>query len=128
MGNRINLLVVEIDLLDIIEKYYINSLINLNFESIDIKCIALENLQKFGVVKSINEAIGEELYIKYFDNCSLEERLYSEYCINKILFLDSSLSKNIKSNISDSIKSLLGDENIIYIKEIQKMEYRLYGY
>nr|WP_317330989.1 hypothetical protein [uncultured Romboutsia sp.] len=128
MGNRINLLVVEIDLLDIIEKYYINSLINLNFESIDIKCIALENLQKFGVVKSINEAIGEELYIKYFDNCSLEERLYSEYCINKILFLDSSLSKNIKSNISDSIKSLLGDENIISIKEIQKMEYRLYGY
>lgn len=128
MGNRINLLVVEIDLLNIIEKYYINSLINLNFESIDIKYVALDNLQKFGALKPINEAIGEELYIKYFDNCSLEERLYSEYCINKILFLDSSLSKNIKSNISDSIKSLLGDENIIYIKEIQKMEYRLYGY
>lgn len=128
MGNRINLLVVEIDLLNIIEKYYINSLINLNFESIDIKYVALDNLQKFGALKPINEAIGEELYIKYFDNCSLEEHLYSEYCINKILFLDSSLSKNIKSNISDSIKSLLGDKNIISIKEIQKMEYRLYGY
>ena len=125
MNNKINLLVVEIDLLNVIEKYHINSLINLNLEHIDNKNTALENLQKFGVIKPINDAIGEELYIKYFDDYSYSEDLNNEY---KVLFLDSYLEKNIKSNVSENIKSLLGEESIVGIKEIQKTEYRIYGY
>ena len=121
----INLLVVEIDLLNVIEKYHINSLINLNLEHRDNKNTALENLQKFGVIKPINDAIGEELYIKYFDDYSYSEDLNNEY---KVLFLDSYLEKNIKSNVSENIKSLLGEESIVGIKEIQKTEYRIYGY
>ena len=125
MNNKVNLLVVEIDLLNVIEKYHINSLINLNLEHIDNKNTALENLQKFGVIKPINDAIGEELYIKYFDDYSYSEDLNNEY---KVLFLDSYLEKNIKSNVSENIKSLLGEESIVGIKEIQKTEYRIYGY
>ena len=125
MNNKINLLVVEIDLLNVIEKYHINSLINLNFEHIDNKNIALESLQKFGVIKAINDAIGEELYIKYFDDYSYKEGLNNEH---KVLFLDSYLENDIKCNISDNIKSLLGEESIVGIKEIQKTEYRIYGY
>ncbi len=128
MNNELNVLVVEIDLLNIIEKYHINSLLNLNFENQELRYITLENLHRFGVVKPINEAIGEELYIKYFNNCSLEENLSSEYCVNNVLFLDSYLSNDIKSNIGDNIKSLLGEESIVGIKEIQKTEYRIYGY
>lgn len=125
MNNKVNLLVVEIDLLNVIEKYHINSLINLNLEHRDNKNTALENLQKFGVIKPINDAIGEELYIKYFDDYSYSEDLNNEY---KVLFLDSYLEKNIKSNVSENIKSLLGEESIVGIKEIQKTEYRIYGY
>lgn len=125
LNNRLNLLVVEIDLLNVIEKYHINSLINLNLEHRDNKNTALENLQKFGVIKPINDAIGEELYIKYFDDYSYSEDLNNEY---KVLFLDSYLEKNIKSNVSENIKSLLGEESIVGIKEIQKTEYRIYGY
>jgi len=125
LNNKVNLLVVEIDLLNVIEKYHINSLINLNFEHRDNKNTALENLQKFGVIKPINDAIGEELYIKYFDDYSYSEYLNNEY---NVLFLDSYLENDIKSNISDNIKSLLGEESTIYIKEIQKIEYRIYGY
>ena len=125
LNNRLNLLVVEIDLLNVIEKYHINSLINLNFEHRDNKNTALENLQKFGVIKPINDAIGEELYIKYFDDYSYSEYLNNEY---NVLFLDSYLENDIKSNISDNIKSLLGEESIVGIKEIKKTEYRIYGY
>lgn len=125
LNNKVNLLVVEIDLLNVIEKYHINSLINLNLEHRDNKNTALENLQKFGVIKPINDAIGEELYIKYFDDYSYSEDLNNEY---KVLFLDSYLEKNIKSNVSENIKSLLGEESIVGIKEIQKTEYRIYGY
>ena len=125
LNNIINLLVVEIDLLNVIEKYHINSLINLNFEHRDNKNTALENLQKFGVIKPINDAIGEELYIKYFDYYSYSEDLNNEY---NILFLDSYLENDIKSNISYNIKSLLEEESIVGIKEIQKTEYRIYGY
>ena len=125
LNNKVNLLVVEIDLLNVIEKYHINSLINLNLEHRDNKNTALESLQKFGVIKPINDAIGEELYIKYFDDYSYSEDLNNEY---KVLFLDSYLEKNIKSNVSENIKSLLGEESIVGIKEIQKTEYRIYGY
>ena len=128
LNYELNILVVEIDLLNVIEKYHIKSLISLSFENQELRSIALENLHRFGVVKHINEAIGEELYIKYFDNCSLEENLSIESCINNILFLDSYLGEDIKSDISYNIKSLLGQESIIYIKEIKKMEYRIYGY
>ena len=128
LNNELNVLVVEIDLLNIIEKYHINLLLNLNFENQELRYITLENLHRFGVVKPINEAIGEELYIKYFNNCSLEENLSSEYCVNNVLFLDSYLSNDIKSNIGDNIKSLLGEESIVCINEIQKTEYRIYGY
>lgn len=127
-NNELNLLIVEIDLLNDIERYNINSLIKLNFESAYFRYIALKNLCKFGTIKPISESIGEELYIKYFDNNIFEENLPSECCINNILFLDSSLSKHIKFNISSSIKDLLVVEHDIIIKEIKKNEYRIYGY
>ena len=72
-NNELNLLVVEIDLLNDIEKYNINSLIKLNFESAYFRYIALKNLYKFGTIKPTSESIGEELYIKYFDNYIFEE-------------------------------------------------------
>ena len=119
LNNKVNLLVVEIDLLNVIEKYEIKSLISLNFKDKESISTHLEKLHRFGVVMPINEAIGEELYIKYFDDYIFD---------NNILFLDSYLEKDIKSNISDNIKSLLGEESIVEIKEIQKKEYRIYGY
>ena len=128
MSNKVNLLVVEIDLLNVIEKYNIKSLISLSFKNKEFISKYLEKLHRFGVVKPINDAIGEELYINYFEDYSFEEDLYSEYCINNILFLDSYLEDDIKCNISDNIRFLLGEENIIDIKEIQKKEYRIYGY
>lgn len=127
-NNELNILIVEMNLLNDIEKYNINSLIKLDFESAYFRYIALNNLYKFGIIKPVSESIGEELYIKYFDNYVFEENLPSECCINNILFLDNSLSKNIKSNISSSIKDLLGIEQSINIKEIKKKEYRIYGY
>lgn len=127
-NNELNILVVEINLLNDIEKYNINSLIKLDFESAYLRYIALNNLYKLGIIKPVSESIGEELYIKYFDNYVFEENLPSECCINNILFLDSSLSKYIKSNISSSIKDLLGIEQSINIKEIKKKEYSIYGY
>lgn len=125
---KLNLLVVEIDLLNSIEKYFIKSLISVNFENAYLKHRALESLQIFGAVKSINDAIGGELYIKYFDNYNLGENVYGECDIKNILFLDSSLNKDTKSNINYSIKSLLGVENDISIKEIKKVEYGIYSY
>jgi len=119
LNNKVNLLVVEIDLLNVIEKYEIKSLISLNFKDKESISTHLEKLHRFGAIKPINEAIGEELYIKYFDDYSFD---------NNILFLDSYLESEIKSNISDNIKSLLGEKGIVCIKEIQKTEYRIYGY
>jgi len=119
LNNKVNLLVVEIDLLNVIEKYDIKSLISLNFKNKELETTYLEKLHRFGAIKPINEAIGEELYIKYFDDYSFD---------NNILFLDSYLESEIKSNISDNIKSLLGEKGIVCIKEIQKTEYRIYGY
>lgn len=85
-------------------------------------------MQIFGVVKSINDAIGEGLYVKYFYDYDLGEKIYNEQGINTILFLDSYLNKNDKSNISNNINNLLGVKNNIFIKEIKKIEYRIYIY
>lgn len=85
-------------------------------------------MQIFGVVKSINDAIGEGLYVKYFNYYDLGEKIYNEQGINTILFLDSYLNKNDKSNISNNINNLLGVKNNIFIKEIKKIEYRIYVY
>lgn len=127
-NNKLKLLVVEIDLLNDIEKYFINSLISLDFESPYLRYKALDDLQIFGGIKPINEAIGEDLYIKYFDNYDQEENVCQECGINNILFLDSYLNKDIKSNIGDNIKDLLGLKNNIYIKEIKKSEYGIHTY
>ena len=126
-NNKLNLLVVEIDLLNSIEKYFIKSLIALDFENAYLRYKALECLQIFGAVKSINDAIGGELYVKYFDKDDLEEKGYEEHGINNILFLDAYLSKYIKLNISTNIKDLLESKNNIPIKEIKETEYRIYG-
>lgn len=128
LDNKLNLLVVEIDLLITIEKYFIKSLISVDFENAYLKHRALESLQIFGAVKSINGAIGGELYIKYFDNYASEENVYEEWGVNNILFLDSSINKGIKNNISYSIKDLLGLENDIFIKDIKKTEYGIHSY
>lgn len=73
-------------------------------------------MQIFGVVKSINDAIGEGLYVKYFNYYDLGEKIYNEQGINTILFLDSYLNKNDKSNISNNINNLLGVKNNIFDK------------
>lgn len=36
---------------------------------------ALDSLRIFGVIKSINDTIGGDLYIKYFDNYDSEENV-----------------------------------------------------
>ena len=46
--------------------------------------------------------------------------------INNILFLDSYLDKDVKSNISNNIKNLLQVKNNMFIKEIEKTEYGIY--
>ena len=126
-NNKLNLLVVEIDLLTNVEKYFIKSLIALDFENAYLRYRALNHLQMFGAVKSINDAIGGELYTKYFKRDDLEEKGYEAYGINHVLFLDAYLSKPIKSNISTHIKDLLELKNNISIKEIKETEYRICG-
>lgn len=126
--NNLNLLVVEIDLLNNIEKYFIKSLIKLDFENAYLRYNALESLKIFGVVKLVNEAIGEELYRKYFDNYTSKENVCEKWGINIILFLDRFLDKNVKSNISNNIKNLLKSKSNILIKEIKKTEYGIYTY
>ena len=72
--------------------------------------VEIENLQIFGAIKPINQAIGKDLYIDYFDD--YDENIHDEYPINNILFLDKYLVNYIKSNIGDSIKSLLRMEDV----------------
>lgn len=127
-NNKLNLLVVEIDLLNNIERYFIRSLISFDLENAYLRYKALDSLQIFGVIKSINDAIGGDLYIKYFNNCSLQENDFEEDGINKVLFLNRSLSEDIKSNIGNNIKNLLELRNDIYIKEIKEIEYGIYTY
>ena len=124
--NKLNILVVEIDLLNNIEKYFIKSLISLDFENPYLRYKALDSLQVFGAIKSINNAIGGDLYIKYFDNYAPEENVISKPGINNILFLDSYLDKDVKSNISNNIKNLLQLKNNMFIKEVKKTEYGIY--
>ena len=125
-NNKLNILVVEIDLSNIIERYFIMSLVSLDFENAYLRYKALDSLQTLGAVKSINDAIGEDLYVKYFDNCSFKENDFKESGINNVLFLNGSLSKDIKSNIGNNIKNLLELKNDISIKEIKKIEYGIY--
>lgn len=122
LNNKFNLLVVEIDLSNTIEKYFIKSLISLDFKNAYSRYNALDTLKVFGAIKSINDAIGSDLYVKYFGNCDLEED------INNVLFLDSYLNEDIKLNISNNITDLLGLKNDISIKEINKIEYGIYTY
>lgn len=126
--NKLNLLVVEINLLNDIEKYFINSLISLDFENAYLRYKALESMQIFGVIKSINNAIGGDLYMKYFYNYDFTENVCEKSGINNILFLDSSLDKDVKLNISNNIKNLLESKNNIFIKEIKKTEYSIHTY
>lgn len=126
LSNELNLLIVEIDLLNSIKTYFINSLLSLNFENAYLRYRALDSLKIFGVVKSINDAIGGDLYVKYFDNYASEEKVCKGGSINNILFLDSSLNKDVKLNISYNIKNLLGSKDIS-IKEIKKTEYGIHG-
>ena len=126
--NKLNLLVVEINLLNDIEKYFINSLISLDFENAYLRYRALERMQIFGVIKSINNAIGGDLYMKYFYNYDLSENVCKKGGINNILFLDSSLDKKVKLNISNNIENLLESKNNIFIKEIKKTEYGIHTY
>lgn len=125
-NNKLNLLIVEIDLSNSIEKYFIKSLITLDFENAYLRYRALDSLQIFGVVKSIEDAIGGELYIKYFNREGLDERSYEEAGVNNILFLDDYLGKSIKLNISTNIDKLLESKSNIGIKEIKEIEYGIY--
>ncbi|SCH84414.1 MULTISPECIES: hypothetical protein [unclassified Romboutsia] len=127
-NNQLNLLVVEIDLLNRINKYFINSLISIDFETAYIRYKALDNLQKFGTIRSIDNAVGEDLYVKYFNNYNCMENVCENDGINNILFLDRYLNKDVKSNIGSNIKKLLELERKIYIKEIKKTEYEIYSY
>lgn len=127
INNKLNLLVVEIDLSNIIEKYFIKSLISLDFKNAYLRYSALDNLKVFGAVKSINDTVGSDLYIKYFDNYDLEKDSNTDYYINKVLFLDSYLKEDVKLNISNNIIDLLGIENYIYSKEVNKIEYSIYN-
>jgi transcriptional regulator with XRE-family HTH domain len=126
LNNELNILVVEINLADNIEKYFIDSFIKLNFDDAYSRYTEIENLQIFGAIKPINQAIGKDLYIDYFDD--YDENIHDEYPINNILFLDKYLVNYIKSNIGESIKTLLGIKDDIYIRKIKKMEYGIYGY
>lgn len=126
--NRFNLLVVEINLLNDIERYFIRSLISMDFENAYLRYRALESLQVFGVVRPINNAEGGDLYMKYFDDYGFTENVCGEYGINNVLFLYSSLNKDVKSNISNNIKNLLEVKNNISIKEVKKTEYGIYTY
>jgi len=125
-NNKLNILVLEIDLLNSIEKYFIKSLISFDFDNAYLRYKTLEKLQAFGVVKSIDDAICKDLYIKYFDDYG--ESICDEYDINNVLFLNSYLDKEIKCNIGNSIKEYLGLESYISIKDIKKVEYRVCGY
>ena len=124
-SNELNLLIVEIDLLNSIKTYFIKSLVKSNFENAYLRYRALDSLKIFGVVKSINDAIGGDLYSKYFDNYASEEKVCKEGSINNILFLDSSLDKDVKLNIGYNIKNLLESKDIS-IKEIKKTEYGIH--
>ena len=126
LNNELNILVVEINLSNNIEKYFIDSFIKLNFDDAYSRYTEIENLQIFGAIKPINQAIGKDLYIDYFDD--YDENIHDEYPINNILFLDKYLVNYIKSNIGESIKTLLGIKDDIYIRKIKKMEYGIYGY
>ena len=128
LNNKLNLLVVEIDLYNTIEKYFIKSLISLDFKNAYLRYNALDRLKVFGAVKSINNAVGRDLYIKYFGNYDLEEDINNDYGINNVLFLDSYLNENIRLNISNNIANLLGIDNAIFIKEIKKIEYGINAY
>lgn len=128
VNNDMNLLVIELECLKNVEKYFINSLIRLKFKNAYLRYKSIDALQSFGSVKSINDAIGGELYQKYFDSSFLEEKVYGEYTINNVLFLDGNLGKDIKININDKIKETLSEANSIFIKDIKKMEYGIYGY
>lgn len=127
-NNKLNLLVVEVDLSNSIEKYYINSLISLDFENSYLRYKALNSLQIFGAVKSVHDAIGEDLYTKYFENYDLNEDICDDCGINNILFLDRYLSEDVKSDIGKNIKSLLELKNDIFIKEFKETEYGIYTY
>ena len=115
-------------LLNNIEKYFIKSLISLDFENPYLRYKALDSLRVFGAIMPINNAIGEDLYIKYFDNYSPEEKVFWKAGINNILFLDSYLDKDVKLNISNNIKNLLLEKNNMFIKEIEKTEYGIYTF
>ena len=80
------------------------------------------------VAKSINNAIGGDLYMKYFNKYAPKESIYLKHGINNILFLDKYLNKNVKLNINNNIKNLLELKNNISIKEIKKIEYGIYTY
>ncbi|WP_296648017.1 hypothetical protein, partial [Romboutsia sp. 13368] len=69
LNNKLNILIVEIDLCNSIEKYFIKSLISLDFKDAYSRYNTLDRLKVFGVVKSINDAVGSDLYVKYFGNC-----------------------------------------------------------
>ena len=127
-NNKLNILIVEIDLSNSIERYFIMSLIKLDFKNAYLRNQALDILQIFGVVKSINNSIGKELYMKYFDKYDLEEDVSLSYGVNNVLFLNGFLNKDIKSNISNNIKDLLELKNNISIKEIKEIEYAIYTY
>lgn len=122
-NNRLSLLVVEIDLLNNIERYFIKSLITLDFESAYLRYKAIESLQVFGAVKPIEDAIGSEIYAKYFKKDELDEMDAEAHGINNVLFLDAYLSKSTKLNISAHIEDLLKTKNNIAIKEIKQTEY-----
>jgi len=128
LSNKLNILAVEINLSSSIEKYFINSFIKLNFDDAYSRYMALHSLQDFGAIKPINEAIGKDLYVNYFDNYDFDKNIHDEYPINNILFVDKYLANYIKSNIGESIKNLLGIEENIYVRDINKMEYSIYGY
>lgn len=125
-NNDLNVLVIEVDFYDSIEKYFIKYLINLKFKNAYLRYKALDTLQCFGTIKSINDAMGDELYRKYFENPFLEENVFGEYTINTVLFLDSILSKDIELKLNDNIKNELS-YSYLYVKEIKKTEYGIYN-
>ena len=67
----------------ILKSIFIKSLISLDFENPYLRYKALDSLQIFGAIKSINNAIGGDLYIKYFDNYAPEENVFE----NRVLII-----------------------------------------
>lgn len=125
-NNKLKLLVVEIDLSNSIQKYFIHTLISLDFETAYSRYEALESIQKFGAVKPIEEAIGGELYMRYFNQNELEGEDDEAQGVNNVLFLDAYLSKDIKLNIGGYINKVLASKDEMAIKEIREMEYGIY--